>query len=86
MKIKKLHQEIILNFLSMFYMSTTSSHSNESSNSFLELKSVWIDSIKLKGDLHSILESFGQFLFTKIFFLKLSNCKQHFLKFVSMLV
>ncbi len=40
----------------------------------------------MEGSLHPFLGSFGQFLFTKIKFSKFSDCKQHLLKFVSMLI
>ncbi len=68
-------------------MFTISSHSNEpsnSSNSSSKIKFIWINSTKLEGGLHPSLGSFGQFLLTKIKFSKFYDCKQHFLRFVSM--
>ncbi len=58
-------------------MSSILSRANELSNfsnSFSKSKFILINSIKLEGGLNPSLGSFGQFLFTKINFLKFFDC------------
>jgi len=63
--------------------------SNELSNSFNSCSKSNLESInftKLLRALQPILASFNQFLFIKIHFSSLSNCKQHLFKLVRILV
>ncbi len=56
------------------------------SNSCSKFKSLSIKSTKLTRDLQPILESLGQFLFTKINLSRFYDCKQHLLKLIRILV
>jgi hypothetical protein len=62
------------------FSNATSNYFNSSS----KFPSIPISSKWLEGDLQPTLQSLGQFLFTKIKFLKFSDYK-HFLKLVRML-
>jgi hypothetical protein len=55
------------------------------SNSSFKLRSVWIKSMKLEGDLQPILWSVGQFLLTNITLSEISDCKWHLLRLVRIL-
>ncbi len=73
-------------YLLKFYTSTTSSLSNSPSNSFNSSSrstSFPRYSIKLDGNLQPIIGSLSQFLLTDVNFFKLSICKWHLLRLVS---
>ncbi len=72
-------------FFSNFYMCISSSRSKMSFQTLAtphRSLSISISSTKLERALQPTLESFDHILFININFLKLSNCKQHFLRLV----